>query len=303
MARRLFVVMMSNMLVMLPVNVSRMANAFEISDETSVFAAVVTIVDRVGNSTATGFIVAVERDGWLILTNEHAVDGGGRIDVVVLPNTRAIRYPAVRLATDSRRDLALLKIYTQNSPPAVLPVAPLGSDSPKRVLCFGQRDGIVVTTESRFLGIEHMTIDRLGVDGQFLRISPRQEPGSSGAPVVVPGDDGQPNAIAVHWGRSGSESRAVSTTEMHAFLDDAGYASLYHSPSPDPHKPSYEFSQVVARRGKLGKKVDKRLRKSGLNRSEFHYSTRINGSNVEVRGLSVSSSSRFVIRIESGDFP
>ena len=281
-------------ILVLAVNMAHTVAAFTVKGKAAATSAVVTIVDKVAGTTSSGFVAGVDRSGWLILGSAHGIDGDGRIDVFVCPNAaRPTRYSAERLAVDATRDLALLRVFTRDPPPAVIPVVPRGFPSPDRVLCFGRRDDKVVRTKMTVLGTERMTVDRYGVDGHFFRISHPQEPGSSGAPVVAKDDDGRRFALGVWWGRSGNEGRAVSTAALHAFLDEAGYGYLYRQTLSTVKPPNEPLSDLLTDLGQLDK-VLKHRRKSWKKTATVRSLTRVNGRYVEIRS-SQNSSFRLVI--------
>jgi len=144
----------------------------------SVLLAGLLIVTQAGfgqGVTGTGFIV--DANGYL-LTCEHVVHGAGKVEVVIGENT----YQAAVIATDEKRDLALIEIKAKE-----LPALPLGNSNAvevgEDVRAFGfplasvLGDSVKVTS-GLISGIEIKEVQKV------FQIDASVNPGNSGGPLV-----------------------------------------------------------------------------------------------------------------------
>lgn len=134
---------------------------------------------RMFRSTASGSGVIVDASG-IVLTNNHVVDGGGRI-MVRLPDGR--EFKAVDIKRDPRTDLAIFRLDGKGP----FPVAKLGNsdhvDVGDWVLALGEPFGLegtvtagIISAKGRGLGITPRE--------SFLQTDAAINPGNSGGPLV-----------------------------------------------------------------------------------------------------------------------
>ncbi len=127
-------------------------------------------------SSGSGFII--RKDG-LIITNNHVVEGAGKI-MVNLPDGRA--YQATLLGRDPKTDLAVLKVESAQD----LPVAPLGDSEDVRVgdwvMAIGSPFGLSNTVTAGIVSAKGRTIGA-GPYEDFIQTDASINPGNSGGPL------------------------------------------------------------------------------------------------------------------------
>jgi serine protease Do len=130
---------------------------------------------KLGNG-ATGSGVIVSNDGY-ILTNNHVANAGNQI-TVKLSDRR--EFPARRIGTDPKADLALIKIEAQN-----LPYATLGDSSKLEpgewVIALGSPFGLEQTMTA---GIVSALGRKFGSNSDLIQTDASINPGNSGGPLV-----------------------------------------------------------------------------------------------------------------------
>ena len=146
-----------------------------------VLPSVVSIEVDNGDQHGAGSGFAIDREGHL-LTNDHVLDGGGTV-AVILNNGR--RIAAKIVGRDARNDLAVLKI----DPAAGVPPVPLASSSSAAVgddvLAIGSPLGLAGTVTAGIVS----ALDREVEVGPGYRLRAIQtdaaiNPGNSGGPLV-----------------------------------------------------------------------------------------------------------------------
>ena len=131
-------------------------------------------------STGTGIIM--DSRGYII-TNNHVIDGGDNITVVLSDGTN---YPAYLIGADAQTDIAVLKVETQNA----LPAATFGSSDDLRLgepaIVIGNPGGLdlqgTVTA-----GIISATERRITIDNNIMTLIQTDasiNPGNSGGPLL-----------------------------------------------------------------------------------------------------------------------
>lgn len=131
-------------------------------------------------STGTGIIM--DSRGYII-TNNHVIDGGDNITVVLSEGTN---YPAYLIGADAQTDIAVLKVETQNA----LPAATFGSSDDLRLgepaIVIGNPGGLdlqgTVTA-----GIISATERRITIDNNIMTLIQTDasiNPGNSGGPLL-----------------------------------------------------------------------------------------------------------------------
>ena len=131
-------------------------------------------------STGTGIIM--DSRGYII-TNNHVIDGGDNITVVLSDGTN---YPANLIGADAQTDIAVLKVETQNA----LPAATFGSSDDLRLgepaIVIGNPGGLdlqgTVTA-----GIISATERRITIDNNIMTLIQTDasiNPGNSGGPLL-----------------------------------------------------------------------------------------------------------------------
>ncbi len=131
-------------------------------------------------STGTGIIM--DSRGYII-TNNHVIDGGDNITVVLSEGTN---YPAYLIGADAQTDIAVLKVETQNA----LPAATFGSSDDLRIgepaIVIGNPGGLdlqgTVTA-----GIISATERRITIDNNIMTLIQTDasiNPGNSGGPLL-----------------------------------------------------------------------------------------------------------------------
>ncbi len=130
---------------------------------------------KLGNG-ATGSGVIVSPDGY-VLTNNHVASAANQI-TVKLSDRR--EFPARRIGTDPKIDLALIKIEAQN-----LPYATLGDSSKLEpgewVIALGSPFGL---EHSMSAGIVSALGRKFGANNNYIQTDASINPGNSGGPLV-----------------------------------------------------------------------------------------------------------------------
>jgi serine protease Do len=130
---------------------------------------------KLGNG-ATGSGVVVSPDGY-ILTNNHVANAGNQITVKLSDRQE---FPARRIGTDPKTDLALIKIEAQN-----LPYATLGDSSKLEpgewVIALGSPFGLEQTMTA---GIVSALGRKFGANNNYIQTDASINPGNSGGPLV-----------------------------------------------------------------------------------------------------------------------
>ncbi len=128
--------------------------------------------------TGSGFII---RPDGLVVTNDHVVEGGSRIDVQLYGGETM---QADVIGHDPIGDLALLKIQTDRP----LPVVPLGRSSELRVgefvAAFGSPFGFEHTMTFGVISAIKRRFMRSGIVGGYIQTDASINTGNSGGPLV-----------------------------------------------------------------------------------------------------------------------
>jgi S1-C subfamily serine protease len=136
------------------------------------------LIPRERQERSLGSGVIISSDGYIV-TNNHVIDGG--TDIKVSLNDRS-EYPARVVGTDSKTDLAVLKIDKTG-----LPALPLGDSSKVQVgdvvLAIGNPFGVGQTVT---MGIVSATGRDLGIEDyeDFIQTDAAINPGNSGGALV-----------------------------------------------------------------------------------------------------------------------
>jgi serine protease Do len=128
------------------------------------------------SSLGSGFII--DPDGYVV-TNNHVVDGARDIEVTLTDGTD---YPAELIGTDSKTDLALLKVKTDKP----LPFVPFGDSDTMRigdwVMAVGNPFGLGGTVTAGIISARGRDING-GPYDDFLQIDAAINQGNSGGPT------------------------------------------------------------------------------------------------------------------------
>lgn len=148
-------------------------------------------------ASGSGFVVGGDDKALHVATNHHVIDTGGKpgkttITVVFESGTKAERsFPATVVATDSERDLAVLRLGGVKSPPSPIQLsdtAKLTETMP--VYSFGFPFGKALAEDKGSptitVGKASVSSLRNGPDGELatIQIDGNLNPGNSGGPVV-----------------------------------------------------------------------------------------------------------------------
>ncbi len=135
--------------------------------------------NRVEGSLGSGVIVRA--DG-LIVTNNHVVEGGTELNVVL--NDRR-EFPAKVILSDARADLAVLKIDTHGERLPVLPIADRDSvQVGDLVLAIGDPFGVGQTVTNGIVSALARTDVGANDFSYFIQTDAAINPGNSGGPLV-----------------------------------------------------------------------------------------------------------------------
>lgn len=135
------------------------------------------LLPQLSGPTGTGTAFAVSPDGYL-LTCAHVVEGAGKIEITLGNET----FPAEVVASNSQRDLAILKIPAKN-----LPIVPMADSSTVqlaqevRAIGFPLSDVLgsnVKVTRGSIAGLNDMA------EGRMLQVDASINPGNSGGALV-----------------------------------------------------------------------------------------------------------------------
>ena len=135
--------------------------------------------NRVEGSLGSGVIVRA--DG-LIVTNNHVVEGGTELNVVLADRRE---FPAKVILADSRADLAVLKIDTKGERLPVLPIADKDSvQVGDLVLAIGDPFGVGQTVTNGIVSALARTDVGANDFSYFIQTDAAINPGNSGGPLV-----------------------------------------------------------------------------------------------------------------------
>ena len=130
------------------------------------------------SETSMGSGVIIDKSG-IVLTNNHVVDGGGRL-TVQLPDGRQFETSAVK--TDPESDLAVVMLKGAHD----LPVAQLGNSDNLQigdwVLAIGNPFGLSDTVTAGIISAKSRGLGEHG--GDYLQTDAPINPGNSGGPLV-----------------------------------------------------------------------------------------------------------------------
>lgn len=156
--------------------------------------------NRVEGSLGSGAIVRA--DG-LIVTNNHVIEGGQQLNVVL--NDRR-EFPAKVVLADARLDLAVLKIDAKGERLPVLPIADRDEvQVGDLVLAIGDPFGVGQTVTNGIVSALQRTDVGASDSGFFIQTDAAINPGNSGGPLV----DMNGNLIGINtliYSRTGSFS-------------------------------------------------------------------------------------------------
>jgi serine protease Do len=136
---------------------------------------------RPGNGSGTGFII--DKEGY-ILTNNHVVDNA---DVIKITLQNEKEYEAELIGSDSKTDIALLKIIRQSDDKTSFPYLTLG-DSEKVevgewVVAIGNPFGLSHTVTTGVVSAKARNIGA-GPYDEFIQTDASINPGNSGGPLL-----------------------------------------------------------------------------------------------------------------------
>jgi len=136
---------------------------------------------RPGNGSGTGFII--DEEGY-ILTNNHVVDNA---DVIKITLQNEKEYEAELIGSDSKTDIALLKIIRQSNDSTIFPYLTLG-DSEKVevgewVVAIGNPFGLSHTVTTGVVSAKARNIGA-GPYDEFIQTDASINPGNSGGPLL-----------------------------------------------------------------------------------------------------------------------
>lgn len=134
-----------------------------------------------GNGSGTGFII--DKEGY-ILTNNHVVDNA---DVIKITLQNEKEYKAELIGSDSKTDIALLKIIRQSDDSTSFPYLTLG-DSEKVevgewVVAIGNPFGLSHTVTTGVVSAKARNIGA-GPYDEFIQTDASINPGNSGGPLI-----------------------------------------------------------------------------------------------------------------------
>ena len=135
--------------------------------------------NRVEGSLGSGVIVRA--DG-LIVTNNHVIEGGQELNVVLYDRRE---FPAKIILSDARADLAVLKIDTKGERLPVLPIADRDSvQVGDLVLAIGDPFGVGQTVTNGIVSALARTEVGANDFSYFIQTDAAINPGNSGGPLV-----------------------------------------------------------------------------------------------------------------------
>jgi S1-C subfamily serine protease len=183
--------------------------------------ATVRVVNPTNRGEGTGVLIKRERAFLYILTANHLLGKAQRMEVQTFSSAtypaRDKVYQAEILARDPRADLAVLRVLTRDTPPALLALAPappaaLGKEFPALAVgCQpeGPSAAVEVVRGAR-------SVRKPGEDGKTLcwELNQGQPPGWSGGPLV----DRSGLLIGIASGANNGKGYYVHPREIHDFL-------------------------------------------------------------------------------------
>ncbi len=156
---------------------------------------------REGNGTGTGFII--DSDGY-ILTNYHVVEGA---DIIAVTLQNEKEYEAKVVGSDSKTDIALIKISPKDGRLASFPFLTLG-DSEKVevgewVVAIGNPFGLSHTVTTGVVSAKGRNIGA-GPYDEFIQTDASINPGNSGGPLLNMNGDVVGINTAIYSGSGGN---------------------------------------------------------------------------------------------------
>jgi Do/DeqQ family serine protease len=174
--------------------------------------------NRVEGSLGSGVIVRA--DG-LIVTNNHVIEGGTELNVVLADRRE---FPAKVMLSDARADLAVLKIDTKGERLPVLPIADKDSvQVGDLVLAIGDPFGVGQTVTNGIVSALARTDVGANDFSYFIQTDAAINPGNSGGPLV----DMDGNLIGLNtliYSRTGSSAGigfAIPAAMVHRVVETA----------------------------------------------------------------------------------
>lgn len=193
--------------------------------------ATVRIEDK-GRRTEGSGVILRKRGPWMyVLTANHVVAGASKLQISTYsqksyPQPEAI-YPAVTvLARSEVADLALVRITTNDTPPAILPVCDgkkASKDKSFSVLTAGCSGGKPPTPQIDQV-VDRKLVKRTAEDSPALvwEVKDRPQQGRSGGPMV----DRTGQLIGICSGRSDGKGYFCHVEAIHSFLQSQGHGWL-----------------------------------------------------------------------------
>ncbi len=136
---------------------------------------------RPGNGSGTGFII--DKEGY-ILTNNHVVDNA---DVIKITLQNEKEYEAELIGSDSKTDIALLKIIRQSDDNTNFPYLTLGNSEKVEVgewvVAIGNPFGLSHTVTTGVVSAKARNIGA-GPYDEFIQTDASINPGNSGGPLL-----------------------------------------------------------------------------------------------------------------------
>jgi len=172
-----------------------------------------------GNGSGTGFII--DREGH-ILTNNHVID---RADIIKVTLQNGREYETRLIGSDSKTDIALLKIIPNEGEPTTFPFLALG-DSKKVevgewVVAIGNPFGLSHTVTTGVVSAKGRNIGS-GPYDEFIQTDASINPGNSGGPLLNMNGDVIGINTAIFSGSGGNVGIgfALPINMAKAILDD-----------------------------------------------------------------------------------
>ena len=174
--------------------------------------------NRVEGSLGSGVIV---RGDGLIVTNNHVIEGGTELNVVLADRRE---FPAKVILSDARADLAVLKIDTKGERLPVMPIADKDSvQVGDLVLAIGDPFGVGQTVTNGIVSALARTDVGANDFSYFIQTDAAINPGNSGGPLV----DMDGNLIGLNtliYSRTGSSAGigfAIPAAMVHRVVETA----------------------------------------------------------------------------------
>jgi S1-C subfamily serine protease len=217
-----------HLLLLFPAQVEIVPSAeFPRKLQMTAITATVRIVNVARKSEGSGVVLGRKGEFVYILTARHIVENAGRLDVSTFsaqthPMPNRVYEATVMATTNSLRDLALIRLATQDEMPGSLPLFPAQFETernPFQALSVGCSRGAAPTgLIDKVLG--NRKVQRKMEEGTafFWEVDRKQVPGRSGGPLV----DRRGYLIGICSGTNQEKSYFCDIKEIRAFLKPHG---------------------------------------------------------------------------------